>query len=71
MLLEKQGRFLKKRVWSELRKNPQSLKLDLSGSLPYLSFYCAPVAQGIGRQPPELKIVGSNPTGRTIIKTIS
>ena len=25
----------------------------------------APVAQGIGRQPPELKIAGSNPAGRT------
>ena len=25
----------------------------------------APVAQWIGRQPPELKIAGSNPAGRT------
>ena len=30
------------------------------------SNYLAPVAQGIGRQPPELKIAGSNPAGRTI-----
>jgi hypothetical protein len=26
----------------------------------------APVAQGIERQPPELKAAGSNPAGRTI-----
>ncbi len=25
----------------------------------------APVAQGIGRQPPELKTAGSSPAGRT------
>jgi hypothetical protein len=27
------------------------------------------VAQGIGRQPPELKIAGSNPAGRTKMKS--
>jgi hypothetical protein len=30
----------------------------------------APVAQGIERQPPELKVAGSNPAGRTSYKRV-
>jgi hypothetical protein len=29
---------------------------------------CAPVAQGIERQPPELEAAGSNPAGRTNLR---
>ena len=37
----------------------------------FLLFTHAPVAQGIGRQPPELKIAGSSPAGRTIHQSYS
>jgi hypothetical protein len=63
---------------NQSNKNPtlQSGKIQEKYSRPRLIFpnidfsSRAPVAQWIERQPPELKAAGSNPAGRTIIKSV-